>query len=154
MSNTYTTLTFQPALNSPNYTSGLPTNANTWYNTNITGGSNPYVAAFYDGEQRARVFDASVALPQLNANFAPPGVNPYQALASFSAGNGLYQASAAGAVNNGIVVNVYQDAAGVYHIGEVLFQLTYAAGSLDSGSPSVFGVDSYLTLVLTSASQG
>jgi hypothetical protein len=112
-----------------------------------------YVAAFYDGEMRSRIFDASVALPTLNASFAPPGVNAY---ASTPTTNGLYQVASGTA--NGIVGNwqvgyVYgYSTVGAY--GQYIFQLTYAAGSADAGSPSIFETDAYLTLVCSGASTG
>ena len=109
-----------------------------------------YVAAYYDGSMRSRVFDASVALPTLNASFAPPGVNAYS---SSPSANGLYQLDASG--SNGVVGYYAIDSqTTAYHLGEVMFQLIYAAGSPDAGSPSIFSADRFLTLIISATPTG
>jgi hypothetical protein len=149
MSNTYTLYTNAPVLSGANGAS----NCTTWLAAGIGG---DYVAAFYDGEMRSRIFDASVSLPTLTAAFSPPGVTAYTALGSITVA-GLYLAYGTVGAGNGIAFSAQVFPFGLnetFQMGEVLFQLTYAAGSADAGSPSVFGTDPFVAFLITTSSTG
>lgn len=77
-----------------------------------------HVYAFFDGSERARIFDNSVALP--TATVAPYQVKDPQGTAD----------------------------------GPWILELTYAAGSLDAGSPAYFVLDQQANVIKSSTATG
>jgi hypothetical protein len=141
-----------------------------WNNQNLlnslSSGFTTYLIGWFDGEQRLRLFDNSVALPtlSLSSNTNPSSLPPSGSSSAGygQAGNPTYGSGTTPAINGYVQVcsglalwqEQYVDTAGNAKLGGYWFSLTFAAGSMDGGSPGEFTADLYLGLILTSLPNG
>lgn len=146
----------------------FPGQGTTWANSNLLSAltATPYIIGFFDGEQKVRIFDNSVALPQLaadtNANptILPPSGSAYAGYGQ--TGNTQYGSGGTPAITGYVQVGTgvalwqsqYVDINGNTKLGGYWFSLAFASGSQDVGSPSQFMADPYLGVITTTGSQG